>query len=78
MSITIVAFKIDGSLRGMNKDINERSVRRTSHLLFLDPVLKTLEASLERVSNFARFSGIQTFIVGLVANIPTRQSKMEP
>jgi hypothetical protein len=25
MSITTVAFKIDGSLRGMNKDINERS-----------------------------------------------------
>ena len=25
MSVTAVAFKIDGSRRGMNKDINERS-----------------------------------------------------
>jgi hypothetical protein len=84
MSVTAVAFKIDGSRRRMNQGINERTeCEENFPFAVLRPclVIKTFEASYERaerVSNFSRFPGIQTFIVGLVANIPTRQSKLEP
>jgi hypothetical protein len=48
MSVTAVAFKIDGSRRGMNQGINERSECEENFpfaVLRPCPVIKTFEAS---------------------------------